>query len=66
MVMKSMQLTWQLFGRDNERVGVEGPRGNLRRPCDEPDRYSGENGGKKRREENGLWPRHPIDLLRNI
>ena len=49
-----MQLTRQLFGRDDERVGAEGPRGNLRRPRNEPDRYSGEDGGKKRREEDGL------------
>jgi hypothetical protein len=56
----------QLFGRDNERLGVEGPRRNLGRPCDEPDRYSDDDGGKKRREEDGLWPRHLIDLLRNI
>ena len=65
-----LQIKWsrnstQLFGRDNERVGVEGSRGNLGRPCDEPDRYSGKDGRKKRREENGLWPRHLIDLLKN-
>ena len=53
-VMNSMQLIWQLLGRDNERMGAEGPRGNLRRPGNEPNRYSGEHGGKKRGQENRL------------
>ena len=53
-VMNSMQLARQLLDRNEERMGVEGPRGNLRRPGNEPDRYSGKDGRKKRREENRL------------
>jgi hypothetical protein len=31
------------------------------RPRNEPDRYAGESGRKKGREEDGLWPVHRIN-----
>ena len=55
----------QLLDRDDEGVGVEGPRGNPGRPGDQPDGYSRKDGGKKRREEDRL-PGHLVDLPRNI
>jgi hypothetical protein len=55
--------TWQLLGRDHERMGVDGSRGKRRRSCDQPDRNSGKSGGEKGREENRIWPVHRIDLL---
>jgi hypothetical protein len=52
-----------LLVRDDEGMGVNGSRGMGRRSCDQPDRYAGKDGCKNCREQNGLWPVHPINLL---
>ena len=51
----------QLFGRDHERVGVDGSHRMRRWACDEPDRYAGKDGRKKCREQDRPWPVHVVD-----
>src|SRR5262249_118084 len=60
--IKRVMNSTQLLDRDDEWVGVHRSRG-MGRPGDEPDRYAGKNGRKKRREQNRLWPEHRINRL---